>query len=160
MTHLYHCHTRSLSHTAHTFIAHTVHTYMYFLNTPTHTLAHSAAQHWVFLNTVLLGGLLYNMCLRDSQSYSDLFHVSVGRDWPHKQARLTIVLPERERDEDYMLKSLPSVICTKLYWQDTRTNIELATAVRKRWGGVMIWGTFDMKMWIFRCVNVLNFNIN
>lgn len=81
MTHLYHCHTRSHSHSAHTFIAHTAHTYMCFHNTPTrtHTLAHGAAQRWVFLNTVLFGSLLYNMCLRDSQSYSDLFSVSVGR---------------------------------------------------------------------------------
>lgn len=54
-----------------------------FPNTPTHTFAHRAARHWVFLNTVLLGSLLYNQCLRDIQCLSHLFNVTVGNFCPH-----------------------------------------------------------------------------
>lgn len=53
-----------------------------FPNTPTHTFAHRAARHWVFLNTVLLGSLLYNECLRDIQRLSHLFNVTVGNICP------------------------------------------------------------------------------
>lgn len=54
-----------------------------FPNTPTHTFAHRAARHWVFLNTVLLGSLLYNQCLRDIQRLSHLFNVTMGNFCPH-----------------------------------------------------------------------------
>lgn len=82
MTHSY----RSSSHPANTFVTHAARAHIHiicFPNTPTHTFAHRAARHWVFLNTVLLGSLLYNKCLRDIQRLSDLFNVTVGIICPH-----------------------------------------------------------------------------
>lgn len=68
-----------------------------------HLQTHSAAQywvlgHWVFLNTVLLVSLLYNMYLREGPSHSDLFFISAGRNCPCRLAWAVTVIIEEEED--------------------------------------------------------------